>query len=102
MSELLSKSQKDEQITLYLFEPDLIELLAFFEGEMFTSTFEQTIRESQLAKFSSRMISMDKAGEKVKSELKKVELTHLKLVHYLSNKKQQSTFGSFQMWGNKF
>ena len=95
----LTKADGDEKITKYLFEPDLNEILAFFEGEMFTSTFEQTIREAQLAKFSSRMIAMDKAGEKVKAELKRVQLDHLKMAHYISNKKQQSTFGSFHLWG---
>ncbi len=88
-----------EKITKYLFEPDLGEILAFFEGEMFTSTFEQAIHEAQLAKFSSRMIAMDKAGEKVKEELKKARMLHLKLNHYLADRKQQSIFGSFKLWG---
>lgn len=88
----------EEEITKYLFEPDLGEILAFFEGEMFTSTFEQALHEAQLAKYSSRMIAMDKAGEKVKHELKKVQMDRLKLMHYLSNKKQQDTFSSFQLW----
>lgn len=88
----------DEKITQYLFEPELGEILAFFEGEMFTSTFEQVLHEAQLAKFSSRMIAMDKAGEKVKTELKKVQMDRLKLTHYLANKKQQDVFGSFHLW----
>jgi ATP synthase F1 gamma subunit len=94
----LGKESGEEKITQYLFEPDLSDILAFFEGEMFTSTFEQAIHEAQLAKFSSRMIAMDKAGEKVKDELKKVEMDHLKMTHYLSGKKQQSMFGSFHLW----
>jgi ATP synthase F1 gamma subunit len=88
----------DEKITQYLFEPDLSDLLIFFEGEMFTSTFEQAIHEAQLAKFSSRMIAMDTAGEKVKDELKKAKIDHLKLTHYLAGKKQQSIFSSFHLW----
>jgi ATP synthase F1 gamma subunit len=95
----LGKEEPGAKITKYLFEPDLSEILAFFEGEMFTSTFEQALRESQLAKYSSRMISMDKAGEKVKDELKKVRLDHLKMTHYIADKKQQSMFGSFHLWG---
>lgn len=84
--------------TMYLFEPDLSEILEFFEGEMFTSTFEQALHEAQLAKFSSRMIAMDKAGVKVKEELKKANIEHLKLTHYLAGKKQQNIFGSFHLW----
>ena len=95
----LTKEESETTYTKYLFEPDLSEILAFFEGEMFTSTFEQALHESQLAKFSSRMIAMDKAGEKVKEEMKRVRIEHLKMNHYLANKKQQAIFGSFQLWG---
>ncbi len=94
----LTELRPEKEITKYLFEPDLNEILIFFEGEMFTSTFEQAIHEAQLAKFSSRMISMDAAGEKVKTELKKVKIDHLKLSHYLAAKKQQSIFSSFHLW----
>lgn len=95
----LENKVEDEKITKYLFEPNLNEILAFFEGEMFTSTFEQAIHEGQLAKFSSRMIAMDKAGERVKEELKKVQMDHLKITHYLNAKKQQNLIASFQLWG---
>jgi F-type H+-transporting ATPase subunit gamma len=91
-------ADSEEAVTKYLFEPDLNDILAFFEGEMFTSTFEQVLREAQLAKFSSRMISMDKAGEKIKEELKQTQMEHLKMAHYLSDKKQQAVFGSFHLW----
>lgn len=90
---------QEKKITKYLFEPDISQILAFFEGEMFTSTFEQALHESQLAKFSSRMIAMDKAGQRVKDELKKVKMDRLKMAHYLAGKKQQSVFGSFHLWG---
>jgi ATP synthase F1 gamma subunit len=88
----------EKDITKYLYEPELPEILAFFEGEMFTSTFEQALREAQLAKSASRMISMDKAAENVRQELKKVQMRNLKLSHYVAAKKQQSTFGSFGLW----
>lgn len=95
---LTKEEESNQNYTKYLFEPSLGEILAFFEGEMFTSSFEQAIHESQLAKFASRMIAMDKAGEKVKEELKKARIDKLKLSHYLANKKQQSIFGSFHLW----
>lgn len=95
----LNEKEVDKEIPKYMYEPNLSEILAFFEGEMFTSTFEQALRESQLAKFSSRMVAMDAASERVKQELKKVRIDQLKLMHYLSNKKQQSIFSSFKLWG---
>jgi F-type H+-transporting ATPase subunit gamma len=72
----------------YLFEPSLEDILAFFETEMFSSVFEQVISESQLAKFASRMLAMDSAGEKIKESLAMAKLDRLRLTHYISNKKQ--------------
>lgn len=72
----------------YLFEPSLEAILAFFETQIFSSLIEQTIKESQLAKFASRVLSMDRASEKIREELARVEITKLKLRHQLVNKKQ--------------
>jgi F0F1-type ATP synthase gamma subunit len=72
----------------YLFEPSLEEILMFFETEMFSSIFEQTINESQLAKFASRMIAMDLAGEKIKKSLDELKLTNSRINHNVANKKQ--------------
>lgn len=72
----------------YLFEPSLEEIMIFFETEMFASVLEQTMSESQLAKFASRMMSMDRANQNIVVDLKKVQLLQLKLSHSLQNKKQ--------------
>ncbi len=72
----------------YLFEPSLEKILMFFEGEIFTSLMDQVIRESQLAKFASRITAMTKAGENINRNLKKMEIEKLKLTHGIANKKQ--------------
>jgi ATP synthase F1 gamma subunit len=72
----------------YLFEPSLEDILIFFEKEMFSSIFEQTISESQLAKFASRMLAMDRAGEKIRKNLLTTKENKLKLMHAIANKKQ--------------
>lgn len=87
----------DGEIVKYLFEPTLQEILMFFETEMFSSVFDQVISESQLAKFASRMLAMDQAGEKIRESLSMAKQDKLRLTHYVSNKKQleylASTFG---------
>ncbi len=88
----------DKNIAKYLFEPSLEEILVFFETEMFTSLFEQTISEGQLAKFASRMISMDKAGEKIKDELDKAKIDKMRVMHSIANKKITNTFASLSLW----
>jgi len=88
----------DKNIAKYLFEPSLEEILVFFETEMFTSLFEQAVSEGQLAKFASRMISMDRAGEKIKEELEKSKIQRMRLMHAESNKKIINTFASQTLW----
>ncbi len=78
----------------YIFEPSLDKILKFFEGEMFTSIMDQVLRESQLAKFASRITAMTKAGENITQNLKKMEIEKLKLIHSIANKKQIDSLSS--------
>ncbi len=57
----------------YLYEPDEGEIGRKFGEEIAASVFEETVRESQLAKFASRMMHLDAAVfqvEKMKSRLR--------------------------------
>lgn len=73
----------------YIFEPSLQEIMIFFEKEIFASIVEQTLRESELAKFAARMIELDSASENIKGDLKKVKLLGRISKHRSENKKQQ-------------
>ncbi|MEP7166765.1 MAG: F0F1 ATP synthase subunit gamma [Candidatus Woesebacteria bacterium] len=84
----LEQKPGGEKPKRFLFEPDLVKLLAFFEIEMFGSLFEQVVRESQLAKFASRILAMDKASENIKEERKRLNLERLGSMHREMNKKQ--------------
>lgn len=96
-----SQVAKAEVLVKYLFEPSLEEILMFFETEMFSSIFEQAINESQLAKFASRMLAMDQAGQKVKEALEGTKLDSRRLTHHIDNKKQQEFLSSI-MLGRSF
>ncbi len=87
--------------TKYLFEPNFEEILVFFETEMFSSLFEQVISESQLAKFASRMIAMDAAGERIRESLSVAKLDYSRQVHYVNNKKQLEYMSSI-IGGGRF
>lgn len=93
-----SLDEPEEKITKFLFEPTLNEILMFFETEMFGSLLEQTLKESQLAKFASRMFAMDQAGENIKILLKKTRLEKLRLTHYLSNRTQLNSLPASLKW----
>lgn len=93
-----ASEKKEKKGVRYLFEPTLEEILIFFESEMFTSLLEQAVRESQLSKFASRMLAMDKAGENIKQRLGRVKLDMLRYTHAIANRKQLDTFASAFLW----
>ena len=72
----------------YIFEPSLEQILKFFETEMFASLFEQSVRESQLAKFASRILAMDTATQNVQKERGKLSVQKLALQHRVANRRQ--------------
>jgi len=81
-------AQAEEKKEKYIFEPTLEEVLRFFETEIFTSLFDQTIRESQLAKFASRIGAMSQATENISENIKNAENKRLKVIHSIANRKQ--------------
>jgi F-type H+-transporting ATPase subunit gamma len=85
-NETTEKTQ-DESVK-YLFEPSIQRILQFFETEIFASLFEETVNESHLAKFASRLITLDEAVENVKKSLKQTQYQKRVLFHRAVNKKQ--------------
>jgi len=84
--------------TKYFFEPSLEKVMAFFEKEIFASIFDQTIYESQLAKFSSRMVSLDRATENTQSQLKQAMFAKERIRHQAINKEQNQRLASMSLW----
>jgi len=93
----LAQEQTKTQVK-YFFEPSLDKIMKFFEAEIFSSLFEQTVFESQLAKFASRMTSLELRVENIKDILKDVALKKEKIRHRIINKKQLETFSSMALW----
>ena len=82
----------------YFFEPSLEKIMEFFEKEIFASIFQQTIFESELAKFAARMVSLDFASENTKIRLKQVIMTRQRIKHQEDNKRQLEKFASMRLW----
>lgn len=83
----------------YMFEPSLEKILEFFEKQIFASIFEQTMRESQLAKTASRLTTLDTASENIIKKLSIVTSEKNRTFHRQQNKKQLETFASRRLWG---
>ena len=84
--------------TKYFFEPSLAKVLEFFEKQIFSSIFEQTVRESQLSKIASRLTTLDKASENIDLRLKGMTSEKNRSIHQIQNKKQLQTFSSRVLW----
>ena len=80
--------------TSYIFEPSLEEILIFFETELFASLLEQSVNESQLAKYASRVVAMNRADKNIDSTLKNLEMVRLRINHHELNKKQVNSLSS--------
>ena len=78
----------------YIFEPSVEKILMFFETQIFASLFDQAVRENQLAKFASRILSMDRASDNIRNRLKELNLQSMRISHYLVNKKQINSLSS--------
>lgn len=77
------------------FEPSLPALIDFFDKEIYKGLFSQTVYESQLAKFSSRMTALDQASQNLEKESKRLTTLYNLEKHQQMNKKQQSAIGRF-------
>lgn len=94
----VTSSNQPVATTSYLIEPTLEEVMTFFENEIITSVFVQTVHESQLAKFASRMLYMDSANQRIKDQIKATEFEKQRLKHQSANKKQLQTLSSVSLW----
>ncbi len=88
------ESSKDK----YLFEPSLKDILVFFEREIFASLMDQTVRESQLAKYAARIMTLDRSSESIKLNLKKLKLEMVRHEHKQKNRKQLDSISSINIW----
>lgn len=82
----------------YLFEPSVEQIARIFEGEILASIFEQSLHESQLAKFASRMLALDKSIENIDTGLDKVKITERRVMHAIRNRKQLNTIAGISLW----
>lgn len=98
------ETQAKEKVNLddnirYIFEPTLETIMSFFESEIFASIFEQTVHESELAKFSSRMVVLDIAVDNIKGELRNVNYKRQMQRHRAGNRKQLARLSGMSLWG---
>lgn len=90
----LEETYEREGNVMFLFEPSVEKIADYFEREVLSSVFEQTIFESNLSKFSSRMVSLYSSTDNIRSSLKRVDFELKKFNHKVFNSKQISRLSS--------
>jgi F0F1-type ATP synthase gamma subunit len=84
--------------THYLFEPSLEKIILFFETEIFAGIIQQTVTESELARYASRITTLDMARENIDQQLRKTSLEKRFAIHRLMNKKQTEAITGISLW----
>ncbi|HSX08607.1 MAG TPA: F0F1 ATP synthase subunit gamma [Candidatus Saccharimonadales bacterium] len=92
------KDVVDVQTAHYLFEPSLEKIIAFFESEIFAGIIQQTVTESELARYASRITTLDMARENINQQLKIANLEKRFAVHRMMNKKQTEAITGISLW----
>lgn len=86
--ELTDEKEKTDKKDFYIFEPTLEKILIYFETQIFSSLFQHSLKESQLSKYASRFVAMDKARTNTENEMKKLQFKKIRIIHNNANKKQ--------------
>lgn len=91
-------TDKPIETTHYLFEPSLEKIISYFEGEIFAGIIQQTVTESELARYASRITTLDIARENINNKLKSINLERRFAMHRLMNKKQTEAISGISLW----
>jgi ATP synthase F1 gamma subunit len=77
-----------------IFEPNIEEVFNFFEKEIKTTLFDQSLYEASLSKFTSRMVSLDGATNNATDKLDKLRLQRDILKHRKADKEKNTVLSS--------
>ncbi len=85
----------------FLFEPTLSEIVDYFEKQIFSALFKQTVHESQLARFASRITAMEYALERIDGKQNNLYNERRRITRLGENKIQQERMSGISLWGAK-
>lgn len=92
------QNQNGQQDAAFLFEPSVEDIYTFFETQLFTSFLKQTLHESQLARFASRIKAMEEAIQNIDVRMNGLFSDQRKLVRRIDNKKQIEMLSGMALW----
>ena len=87
----------DEE-TYVLFEPEVDQILDFFERQIRSVLLFRVVLESDLARTAARMVSMNEASERANELMKEKHSEYLKVMRSLINRQLLDTFAGRAQW----
>lgn len=91
-------SEEEMEDRRFLYEPSLEELYAFFETQFFSALFKQTIDESHLSRYASRINAMEEALANIEQKAKKLRTEERKTIKAVQNKRQNDSIAGMALW----
>lgn len=82
----------------FLFEPNLEKLIEFFETQIFATLFRQTVHESELARYASRVNAMEESLQFIKRRQKNLIDKKRRFVRLRQQKKQLERLSGMSLW----
>ena len=103
MSDISGESENEDTKLVkhqkkFLFEPSLDEILEYFENQIFTALFKQTVHESYLAQIGSRIMSLESTSAKIQEKLKLLDYEEKRAIKQKRNKKQLQSMAGITYW----
>lgn len=93
----ITENLKDYNVS-FIFEPNVQQVAEYFEKQILSLIFEQTIFESSLSKFASRMVSLDAAADNIHKKLSFYDFQLQKAKHKEINGAMQATLTGGMLW----
>ncbi len=84
--------------TKYFFEPSLAVILEFFESQVLTSDFKQTVHEGELARLAGRIRAMEEMLSNIEDKQKELGMQSLRLKKSTDNKKRIESLAGMFLW----
>ena len=88
----------DQQKYGFIFEPSLETLLNFFETQIFSSLFKQTIAEEELARLASRIKAMEQAIVFINTRIDGLTTAQRRAKRQMENAKQLERVAGISLW----
>lgn len=82
----------------FIFEPEITQVLQFFETEILRGLFQQSFYESDLSQYSQQLVTVENSTQKVEQLIRKQNKAIRKNQFMENNARQGNLFAGYYLW----